>query len=605
MKKSELHTFHIPVMGLCYTIDTPIKVARFGISSVVSIIADELIEQMREFYYKQIGEPYHAITKENPDCRAMRITDYLNLLNRIINKQVEDLRKLPFNPNSDIVKYFELLPDDSSLKALYLEMTACEDATLKKEMQEQLRKKIAAGKIDVNIMSKLDRNNYREDGQELPQEFSDALSALRGFAKSDVSSSMVFSAGYNPRLYSYIEEFPDFFPDKNGNFKKKVILKVSDFRSALIQGKILAKKGVWISEFRVESGLNCGGHAFPTEGYLLGPILEEFKQKRESLVTELSALCHAVWIEKGITNSKHQLTIDISAQGGIGTANEDIFLREHYHLCSTGWGSPFLMVPECTNVDEETLNQLVSAKKEDYYLSYASPLGIPFNNFKNSSSEEQRLNRAEKGRPGSPCYKKSLASDTEFTTIPICTASREYQDLKIKQLQTKSLDAAAYKAEFNKIIEKDCLCEGLGVAALLKNHLHIPHKLSAVTICPGPNLAYFSKIVSLGEMIGHIYGRINLLNTEHRPNMFINELYMYVEYLKNEIIKLAHAVSINQNRYLQKFKTNLLEGIEYYKNLVPSLKLESEKYLTKMSEELNNMEQVLKNLMIPSVTVSV
>ena len=71
----------------------------------------------------------------------------------------------------------------------------------------------------------------------------------------------------------------DFYPDENGHLRKRIILKVSDFRSALVQGKLLAKKGLWISEFRIESGLNCGGHAFPTEGLLLGPILEEFKTK--------------------------------------------------------------------------------------------------------------------------------------------------------------------------------------------------------------------------------------------------------------------------------------------------------------------------------------
>ena len=40
------HKFHIPVMGLAYTIDTPIKVARFGISSVISIVEDRLVEMM-------------------------------------------------------------------------------------------------------------------------------------------------------------------------------------------------------------------------------------------------------------------------------------------------------------------------------------------------------------------------------------------------------------------------------------------------------------------------------------------------------------------------------------------------------------------------------
>ncbi len=58
------------------------------------------------------------------------------------------------------------------------------------------------------------------------------------------------------------------------------MLKVSDFHSAAVQGKFLAKRGLWVSEFRIESGLNCGGHAFATKGQLLGPILEEFQQKR-------------------------------------------------------------------------------------------------------------------------------------------------------------------------------------------------------------------------------------------------------------------------------------------------------------------------------------
>ena len=48
-----MHTFHIPVMGLSYTIDTPLKVARFGISSVISIVQDDLLEQMREYYCKK------------------------------------------------------------------------------------------------------------------------------------------------------------------------------------------------------------------------------------------------------------------------------------------------------------------------------------------------------------------------------------------------------------------------------------------------------------------------------------------------------------------------------------------------------------------------
>jgi hypothetical protein len=59
-----------------------------------------------------------------------------------------------------------------------------------------------------------------------------------------------------------------------------------------------------------------------------------------------------------------------------------------------------------------------------------------------------------------------------------------------------------------------------------------------VNVCSGPNLAYFSKIASLEEMVGHIYGRIQLLTDSQRPNMFLNELRLYIDYLKNELLAL-------------------------------------------------------------------
>lgn len=79
-------------------------------------------------------------------------------------------------------------------------------------------------------------------GEQLPVIYNDAHAALRGFANSTTRSSVVFSAGMNPRLYSYMETFEDFYPDVKGQFKKKIIVKVSDFRSAMIQGNFLAKR---------------------------------------------------------------------------------------------------------------------------------------------------------------------------------------------------------------------------------------------------------------------------------------------------------------------------------------------------------------------------
>ena len=83
MKKYTPHSFHIPVMGLGFTIDTPIKVAKYGISSVVSIIEDHLVEKMREIICLQEKMEYHPIKTQEFDSRAKRITAYLNLMDEV------------------------------------------------------------------------------------------------------------------------------------------------------------------------------------------------------------------------------------------------------------------------------------------------------------------------------------------------------------------------------------------------------------------------------------------------------------------------------------------------------------------------------------------
>lgn len=593
------HQFHIPVMGLGFTIDTPLKVARFGISSVVSIIEDELIEEMRCYHCMNHDMAYEPIKKASEDSRARRITAYLNLLNKLVKDQMVRIKNEAFESGSDIVKYFDLLPENSDLKKEFLQMLNLEPGREKHARQLQLKEKMMAGDIDVNIMSKADRINYDKDGREAAREYSDALSALRGFALSDLNSSLVLSAGYNPVLYSYLENFGDFYPDTKGILRKKIILKVSDYRSAVTQGKILAKKGIWISEYRIESGLNCGGHAFATEGRLLGPILEEFRQNKETLRKELLTICNNKLSESEKALLPSEIKFRISAQGGIGTAEENEFLLRYYATDSTGWGSPFLLVPEATNVDDETLQRLVSAKKEDYYLSRSSPLGIPFHSFRGSASEEQRMERIRKGRPGSPCYKKYLSTNTEFTVRPICTASRQYQALKIKDLKKSIQDKEVFQEEYSKVIEKDCLCEGLGASARNKYNIRSPHKLNAVAICPGPNLAYFSGIFSLKEMVDHIYGRINLLKQVKRSNMFLNELHLYSEHFKNEIREFKGKCNRIQARYLENFKKNLLEGIAYYEELSKHFSVESQSYVSGFLTELSDLKRRITEQIVP------
>ncbi|SDP97021.1 hypothetical protein SAMN05428975_4385 [Mucilaginibacter sp. OK268] len=560
------HTFHIPVLGLGYSIDTPLKVARYGISSTVSIVDDELTERMRQYHARLSGEAYIPILKKEEDARARRITAYLDLIDRLVNRQFEAMKALPFEAGNDLCRYFELLPEHARLKQGYDLMLELSDEWQKTHFQELLKREMKRGPVDVNIMSKVDKMNYTANGDSSGELNTDALAALRGFARSCLQSSVILSAGMNPRLYSYLETFADFYPDENGLLRKKVILKVSDFRSAFIQAKFLAKKGIWVSEFRVESGLNCGGHAFATEGHLLGPILEEFREKRREMVVELFQGYQNALLEKGITCMETPVQ-RLSVQGGIGTASENEFLLDHYEMDATGWGSPFLLVPEVTNVDQETLEQLEHAEEDDYYVSGASPLGILFNNFKKSTAETQRLERLGHNRPGSPCTKKYLCTNTEFTEKPICTASREYQQLKLRQLNTLHLPGPVYEQQYQSVVEKTCLCEGLCASAYIRYDMLKPRENKAVAICPGPNLAYFSRIYTLDEMINHIYGTVDLLGKIRRPHMFIKELNLYIDYLQRDLQSQLKDLSDKKKKQLMKFKLQLQDGISYYKTL--------------------------------------
>lgn len=254
------HTFHIPVMGTGHSIDTPVRVAPLGIDSVISIVDDLLVEKIRKYYCELYALPYQQIPRTAPDGRARRITAYLDTVDEVVRKKFNDIRNQPFFTQNDKTAYFEMLPDTSGIKRLWQQLCDMAPSFERDDLEKKLTGMMSPGSIDVNIMAKVDRLLNNAQGQPLSSEFSDANAALRGFAKSKLQSSVVLSAGFNPRLYNYLAEFREFYRDTTGSLKKNIVLKVSDFRSALIQGKFLAKKGLEVSEFRIESGLNCGGH---------------------------------------------------------------------------------------------------------------------------------------------------------------------------------------------------------------------------------------------------------------------------------------------------------------------------------------------------------
>ncbi len=575
-------------MGTGFTIDAPLHVAKYGISTVISLVDDVLIEEMRKFHSEKAGEPYEAITNKDEDARACRITAYLNLLDRQIESQVRDLQASPFEKDSEITRYFELLPD-TPLKRDYQDMHATEDEAEKTRKQDALRPRAVPGTIDVNIMTKLDSHRYR-NGQEVPHGFTDALSAFRGFARSDTRSSIVYSAGMNSALYSYTSQFEDFYPDENGAFKKKIILKVSDYRSALVQGKFFAKRGLWISEYRVESGLNCGGHAFAGKGNLLGPVLDEFRTNRTQLIEMLLALYNRALIAKGRKPLDSPAEVALTVQGGIGTAGEHDFCLNHFKVDSTGWATPFLLVPEVTGVDDAHLKKLSDATEEEVFLSESSSLGIPFWNLRNSASEEARRRRIRDGKPGSACPKSYTKINTEFTEQPICISSRAFQKRKLEQISQSDYSEEKREALEKSTLAKSCICHDLGGAATIKLGIN---KKATPAICPGPNIANFSKIATLEEMVGHIYGRLSLLTSTNRPHMFIKELMINIDHLRTEVDNFSKDLSTKTPKYFREFKENLLQGIEHYQDLAEQF---IEDHKTRFLSELKALQEELEQI---------
>src|SRR5690625_149260 len=554
------HSFHIPVMGTGHTIDSPIRVAHLGINSVISIVDDLLCDKVRRHYAKIYNLPWQSIPRSDRDGRAKRITAWLDLVGEVVQKKFEEIRQLPLFSNSEKDRYFQLLPDAHPPKKAYRELSLDLNSPNRIEREKSLTDAMKAGSIDVNIMAKVDALGVNRSGEKLPAEFSDASSALRGFAESRYGSGLVLSAGFNPRLYSYLSQFRDFYRDRTGRIRKRLILKVSDFRSALIQGKFLAKKGLEVAEFRIESGLNCGGHAFPSDGQLLPMLLEEFREKRDQLTAAFHPLIAAWYEEQGLEFQvqEEELRPALTVQGGIGTSGEIERLIEAYGVDGTGWGSPFLLVPEATCVDEETMDLLTEAREEDLFLSEISPLGVPFNTVRGSGSERHTEALVDRGKPGSKCPKGFLVSNTEFTEEPICTASAQYQLLKIDQINSSDQPESEKADSREKVLEKRCLCTNLGTGSLIRLGIMKP-SYGRQEICPGPNIAWFSRKYTLEEMVDHIYGRGSSLVPSERPHIFAHELVMYVDYLERRI---RADRGQTESREIRKISSNLMKGIE-------------------------------------------
>ena len=111
--------------------------------------------------------------------------------------------------------------------------------------------------------------------------------------------------------------------------------------------------------------------------------------------------------------------------------------------------------------------------------------------------------------------------------------------------------------------------------------------------------------MNLKEIIDHIYGRTNNLVESNRPNMFIKELTIYIDYLKGKIGESNISVTRKQKKYLSNFVNNLTECIYYYNGLFDDLKGWFEEAKSDILRELDASEKILKllNLEIENLSV--
>ena len=254
-----------------------------------------------------------------------------------------------------------------------------------------------------------------------------------------------------------------------------------------------------------------------------------------------------------------------------------------------------MLVPEVVNLDDEHLQKLLEATEEDVYLSDSSPLCVPFWNLKTSASEITRREKIDQGIPGSICPKQFAMHNTKFMESAICPGARAYQESKLTELERRNLPQKMFDALKEAILNKSCICHDL--AGSITKKYDIDSK-ATTAICCGPNIINFSKIATLEEMIGHIYGRISLITNLKRPHMFIKELMLNIDHLRNETKKSLLGLLARPQKKLIEVKENLLESIEYYQNLGKNLLQEQQENFV---ENLKRLRKELENISFDNI----
>ena len=104
-------------------------------------------------------------------------------------------------------------------------------------------------------------------------------------------------------------------------------------------------------------------------------------------------------------------------------------------------------------------------------------------------------------------------------------------------------------------------------------------------------------------MVGHIYGRLSLLANSDRPHMFIKEMSLNIEFLRNEIEKYKLELTTNGVKYFQEFKENLLSSIDYYRKTAEEfVDTKRTKFLDDLKTQKEAIEQLFASFPLEKIT---
>jgi len=97
-------------------------------------------------------------------------------------------------------------------------------------------------------------------------------------------------------------------------------------------------------------------------------------------------------------------------------------------------------------------------------------------------------------------------------------------------------------------------------------------------------------------MTDHIYGRTNIITESYRPHVFINELFIYINYLKEKLLDEEDIMDSKREKYFLNFYNQLMSGIKYYREIVQPCNGFTKKGIEDFNNHLDKAELELEVL---------